>query len=173
MIGEKGFDCQEMFMHACTFCECADLAFQKGHHDTAPIGFYSMPASVNSAFACEVFLKAILKWYDIQQPKSHKLKDLYEAMPEKIRSFVKRNVLKNYGGIWKDWLGREHLEVLSNAFQDFRYIYEYDFSKNGSLYIETSFLTVFRDALRDCCSRLFFGIPWEQYNGLKPCNKGE
>ena len=172
MIGEKNFDCQEMFMHACTFCECADLAFQKGHHDTAPIGFYSIPASVNSAFACEVFLKAILKWYDIKPPKSHKLKDLYEATPENIRAFIKPTVLNNYGGRWfSDW-GIEHLEVLSNAFHDFRYIYEYNLNKGG-YQIETSFLTVFRNALRDCCCRVIFNIGWEQYKVLKPCNKGE
>lgn len=171
MIGEKGFDCQEMFMHACTFCECADLASQKGTHDTAPIGFYYIPADVNSAFACEVFLKTILKWYDIKPPKSHKLKDLYEATPEKIRLFIKPTVLNAFWE-WEDWLGREHLENLSNAFQDFRYIYEYDLNKGG-YYIETGFLNVFRNALRDCCSRLLFGIPWEEYKVLKPYNKGE
>lgn len=172
MIGEKKFDCHEMFMHACTFCECADMAFQKGKHDTAPIGFYDMPALVNSAFACEVFLKTILKWYDIKSPKSHKLKDLYEATPEKIRAFIKPTVLNAFWE-WEDWLGREHLENLSNAFQDFRYIYEYDFSKNGSLHIETGFLIAFRNALRDCCSRVIFGMPWEEYKVLKPYNRGE
>ena len=96
MIGEKGFDCHEMFMHACTFCECADMAFQKKTHDTAPIGFYDMPALVNSAFACEVFLKTILKWYDIKIPNSHNLKALYEAMPEKIHDFVKSDVLYTF-----------------------------------------------------------------------------
>ena len=171
MIGEKGFDCHEMFMHACTFCECADLASQKGKHDTAPIGFYYIPADVNSAFACEVFLKTILKWFDIKIPKSHQLKDLYEATPEKIRAFIKPTVLNNYGGRWlSDW-GIEHLEILSNAFYDFRYIYEYDFRKNGSLHIETGFLIVFRNTLRDCCSRLLFGIPWEEYKVLKPYNR--
>ena len=167
MIGEKGFDCHEMFMHACTFCECADLASQKGKHDTAPIGFYDMPALVNSAFACEVFLKTILKWYDIKPPKSHKLKDLYESTPENVRAFIKPTVLNAFWE-WEDWLGREHLENLSNAFQDFRYIYEYDFSKNGSLYIETGFLIAFRNALRDCCCRVIFGIGWEEYKVLKP-----
>ena len=172
MIGEKNFDCHEMFMHACTFCECADMAFQKKTHDTAPIGFYDMPALVNSAFACEVFLKTILKWYDIQPPKSHKLKDLYEVTPENVRAFIKPTLLNNFGE-WTDWLGREHLENFSNAFQDFRYIYEYDFTKNGSLYIETSFLIVFRNALRDCCCRVIFGIGWEEYKVLKPCNRGK
>lgn len=164
-MGEKNFDCHEMFMHACTFCECADLVSQKGKHDTAPIGFYDMPALVNSAFACEVFLKTILNWYDIKPPKSHKLKDLYEAIPEEIQTFIKSKF--HYRGGWISSSGLTHLEILSDAFYDFRYIYEYDFNKGGYC-IEISFLTVFRDALRDCCSRLLFGIPWEQYKGLKP-----
>ena len=168
MIGEKNFDCHEMFMHAYTFCECADLASQKGKHDTAPIGFYDMPALVNSAFACEVFLKTILKWYDIKPPKSHKLKDLYESTPENIRAFIKPIVLNNYGGRWfNDW-GVEYLETLSTAFQDFRYIYEYDFTKNGTFRIETGFLDVFRNALRDCCCGIIFNIGWEEYKVLKP-----
>ena len=33
MIGNKIFDCQEMFRHACTFCECADMALDKLQHD--------------------------------------------------------------------------------------------------------------------------------------------
>ena len=167
MIGEKGVDCHEMFMHACTFCECADLATQKGKHDTAPIGFYYIPADVNSAFACEVFLKTILKWYDIKPPKSHKLKDLYEATPENVRAFIKSTVLNKYGK-WNDWLKREYLEMLSNAFHDFRYIYEYDFTKNGTLRIEAGFLFAFRNALRDCCCRAIFNIGWEEYKVLKP-----
>ena len=165
-MGEKKFDCHEMFMHACTFCECADMAFQKGKHDTAPIGFYDMPGLTNSAFACEVLLKTILKWYDIKSPKSHKLKDLYASTPDSIQAFIKATVLKNYGGWVSDW-GMEHLEILSNSFHDFRYIYEYDLNK-GSLHIETSFLIAFRNALRDCCCRAIFGIGWEEYKVLKP-----
>lgn len=165
MIGEKNFDCQEMFRHACAFCECADLASQKGKHDTAPIGFYYIPADVNSAFACEVFLKAILKWYDIKPPKSHKLKALYEATPEETQTLIKSKF--HYRGGWVSSLGLTHLEILSNAFQGFRYIYEYDLNK-GSFCIETTFLYVFRNILRDYCCKLFFGMSWEEYKVLKP-----
>ncbi|MBE5745295.1 MAG: hypothetical protein E7355_04080 [Clostridiales bacterium] len=127
-----------------------------------------LPELVNSAFACEVFLKTILKWYDIKSPKSHKLKDLYASTPDSIQAFIKATVLKNYDDIWTDEWGVEHLESLSNAFQDFRYFYEYDFRKNGGLHIETGFLIALRDALRDCCCRVIFGIGWEEYKGLKP-----
>ena len=156
-------------MHACTFCECADMAVEKSRHDTAPIGFYDMPPLVNSAFACEVFLKTILKWFDIQPPKSHKLKDLYEKLPEEFRKQFEDALLKSYGGTWMGECGVDYLSTLSNAFQEFRYFYEHDFRKSGShYYIETTFLQVFRDALRDCCCRVIFNIGWEQYKVLKP-----
>ena len=88
VVDRKLFDCQEMFRHACTFCECADMTASKHHHDTADIGWYTSPAVINSAFACEVFMKAILNFRDITPPRSHKLRDLYEALPEKERGFL-------------------------------------------------------------------------------------
>ena len=163
MIGNKHFDCEEMFMHACTFCECADWASEKKKHDTAIIGFYCVPAVVNSAFACEVFLKTILKLYDIKSPKSHNLKDLFESTPEKAQEYVKNTVKRNYGGRWYSPMGFEHLEILSNAFQDWRYIYEWDLNKGG-IQIEFSFIYVFRDALRDLCCQMLFRKTWEEYS---------
>ena len=163
MIGNKRFDCEEMFMHACTFCECADLAKGKEKHDTAIIGFYCVPAVVNSAFACEVFLKTILKLYDIKSPRSHKLKDLFESTPEKVQEYVKNTVNRNYGGMWYSPMGFEHLEVLSNAFQEWRYIYEWDLNKGG-IQIEFSFIYVFRNALRDLCCQIQFRKTWEEYS---------
>ena len=94
MTGNKLFDCQEMFRHACTFCECADMALNKFQHDTADIGWYDTPATVNSAFACEVFMKTILKYQDKEIPKSHKLRELFDAIPTKIKELIKQYVKK-------------------------------------------------------------------------------
>ena len=60
------FECQKMFRHACAFAECADMAEAKFCHDTADIEWYITPSVVNSAFACEVYIKALLQFYDIQ-----------------------------------------------------------------------------------------------------------
>ena len=94
MIGEKVLDCREMFHHACTFVECANLALNKLQHDTAPIGFYSIPSVVNYSFACEVFLKAILVWYEVPLRKQHKLLQLYKATPQSVQDLIKNKDLK-------------------------------------------------------------------------------
>lgn len=172
MIGEKVFDCREMFYHACTFAECADMALAKLQHDTAQLGFYDLPSAVNSAFACEVFLKSILKWYGINPPKSHSLQQLYNATPTNIQSFVKAVASNNYGGRWTNEWKEECLKLLSNAFEQCRYLYEHDFSKQRCVQIEIGFLVVFRNALREACSQLFFGKTWEQFVVWQP-HKGE
>ena len=163
MIGEKTFDCQEMFRHACAFAEVADLATEKFKHDTADIDFYVIPSAVNSAFACEVFLKAILKHSDIGITKQHDLKELFELLPERIKTFVKETSSANYGGSWTNWIGYEYLENVSKAFVEWRYIYEVDFTKIGSVGIDPGFLVALRNALREACCQLFFGMNWEEY----------
>lgn len=163
MTENKLYDCQEMFRVACTFCECADMAQEKFQHDTADIGFYNTPSIVNSAFACEVFMKAILKFKQIKTPKTHKLKELYDTLPDELRERIKQNVSCGCLGIWRDCFGLEYLDEISNAFVEWRYSYEHDWSKCGSMKIHTGFLNRFRDTLREICCEMFFDITWERY----------
>ena len=164
MIGNKLTDCQEMFRHACTFCECADMALDKFKHDTADIGFYVSPVTINSAFACEVFLKAILKHQDIKSTKSHKFRDLYEALPLELKEWIKNEVSGGYPDMWTNL----YLDNISNAFVKWRYNYEHDWRKDGcTMHIEVGFLNRFRDTLREICCRMFFGITWDEYKGVR------
>lgn len=163
MIGDKLFDCREMFRHACAFAETADLATGKFKHDTADIDFYVIPSAVNSAFACEVFLKSILKYSDIDFTKQHDLKELFELLPERIKTFVKDTAAVNYGGNWTNWAGFEYLDNVSKAFVDWRYCYEMDWGKFMSVHMETGFLIAFRNALREASCQLFFQMTWEEY----------
>lgn len=163
MTGNERLDCQEMFRVACTFCECADLAQEKHQHDTADIGFYNTPSIVNSAFACEVFLKAILKFRQIKTPKAHKLKKLYDKLPVELRERIKQDVSCGYLDMWQNCFGLEYIDLTSNAFVEWRYIYEHDFSKGGTAQINIGFLNRFRDSLREICCEMFFGMPWEAY----------
>ena len=150
------FDCQKMFRHACAFAECADLALKKFRHESADIEWYAEPATVNSAFACEVFLKALLK-------RQHKIKELYELLPDKLKAAIKQATMANYGGMWKNAFGYELLDNISDAFVDWRYSYEIVGTKRASMQINIGFLTAFRNALREVCCRLFFGKTWEEY----------
>ena len=145
-----------MFRHACAFAECADLAKDRICHGAADIEWYATPAIVNSAFACEVFLKALLIFYDVPFKKEHELKELYEFLPEDTRIWIKLAVMSNYGGIWTDILGRELLESISNAFVNWRYWYEFIPQKTSSMQIDVGFLEMFRNTLRDACKQLFF-----------------
>lgn len=162
MIGDKMFDCREMFRHACAFCECADMAFEKYKHETADIEFYSTPAVVNAAFACEVFCKALLKYDDIPYKKVHKLADLYNKLPNDIKDCIKSIVIYKYGK-WKDNFGFDCLDNISNVFAKWRYIFEHDWSESASIHLQTGFLFAFRDALREICCQLFYYKSWEQY----------
>ena len=165
MTGNKLFDCQEMFCHACTFCECADLAQNKLQHDTANIGFYTSPAVINSAFACEVFMKAMLLYYGEPTHKMHKLKNLYEALPDEVREWVKSVTSMNCRDLWVDSFGFEILDQVSNAFVEWRYIYELNWSKGAAVYIDIGFLNRFRDALREACCQTLFSTTWQEYLG--------
>ena len=164
---DKQFTCRQMFRHACAFAECADMAEEKFCHETAGIGWYTTPATVNSAFACEVFLKAILRFYDIPVGKKHKIKKLYDLLPERIQEWMKNEVTKGYERMWYDSFGRELLENISDAFVEWRYIYEHDWSKSSVIHMETAFLTTFRNALREACCQLFFRMTWEEYKNQK------
>lgn len=152
------FDCQQMFRHACAFADCADFAMQVFCHDKEINGWYPTPAVVNSAFACEVFLKALLKYNDISVKKEHRLKELYEYLPEKPREWIRLTVIDHYGQ-WSDCFGRDYLENISNAFTDWRYSYESD--RLMSIY--HGFLTTFRNTLREACCQLFFQKTWDEY----------
>lgn len=165
MTGDKLFDCQEMFRHACTFCEVADLADKKMKHDTADIGFYTSPIVINSAFACEVFMKAMLLHYGEKKPKTHKLRDLYDALPDKVMEWVKSVTSMNCRSLWVDSFGFEILDQVSNAFEEWRYSYEHDWGKSATMCIDTGFLNQFRDALREGCCQLFFNQSWDEYRG--------
>ena len=167
MIGNKEFDCQEMFRHACTFCECADMALEKHMHDTADIGFYTAPATINSAFACEVFMKTILKYQNKKTPKAHKLRDLYEALPKDLKAYIQHEVSGGYPDLWTNFWGNDYLDKVSNAFVEWRYSYEHDFTKNRTMHIEIGFLNRFRDALREGCCQMLFSTTWEEYKGSK------
>ncbi len=164
MTNYKLFDCQQMFRHACAFAEVADLALKKFRHDSADIEWYAEPATVNSAFACEVFLKALLLYHDIPQRKEHKIEKLFDLLPFDPKDFVKRTTMISYGGMWKDAFGRELLENISDAFVDWRYSYETVGKKRASLQINIGFLTAFRNSLRELCCREFFNKTWDEYS---------
>jgi hypothetical protein len=139
------------------------MAASKHQHDTADIGWYTSPAVINSAFACEVFMKAILSFRDIKPPRSHKLKSLYVKLPEKEREWIKSVVSRGASCSWTDCFGFDYLDEISEAFVEWRYSYEIVGKKRAVMQINMGFLNDFRNALREACCQLFFKLTWEEY----------
>ena len=90
------------------------------------------------------------------------LRDMYENFPQELQEWIKINVLNNYGS-WNNAWGVPYLDNISDAFIKWRYSYENNWSKSAVMQIETGFLTVYRNALREACCQLFFNKSWEQY----------
>ena len=101
---------------------------------------------ISDAFSYEVFLKLLLRLEQIDCQKSHNLKQLFEKLPPEIMETVKYQTIQKYGS-WKDLWGRDILSQVSDAFEKWRYFYEIDRTKSGSIHFDISFLLAFRNAL--------------------------
>ena len=154
------FDCMEMFDHACAFCECADITLDKSRQDWKNMGLL-VSVGVNSAFACEIFLKMLLKFNEIENAKGHNLKSLFELLPNNLKEQIKRYL--ETVRLWKDGFGRENIDNISNANQKWRYVYEHDYKKGALVIIDCGFLNIFRDLLREICCKQLFNRTWEEY----------
>lgn len=74
---------------------------------------------VNCAFACEIYLKAILDYDDLNS-NGHHLKELYDRLLPKRKSALTNLLCKEYTA---EQVERYFLEV-NNVFVEYRYIYE-------------------------------------------------
>lgn len=157
------FTCQQMFRHACAFSDCADFAMKEYDPGITNVEWYTTPAIVNSAFACEVFLKALLIYHNIAVKKAHKLKELYELLPAEDKARIKQDTLIECPIGWNDGFGLERLEQISDAFVKWRYNYEIVSGKTGSMQIDIGFLNAFRNALRDVSCFRLFNMKWDKY----------
>ena len=73
-------DSQRMFEHACTFCDCAKFCEVEPNNIEYRMLSHTLSGIVNSAFACEVFIKTLLVFHGrtVTEIKGHKLKTLWE-----------------------------------------------------------------------------------------------
>lgn len=77
-----------------------------------------IPLVVNTAFACELFLKALLMWENKKPKKVHKIRELFQKLEDETRVAIQReaDVL--------DW--NFFLDEVNDAFQEWRYLSERD-----------------------------------------------
>lgn len=94
------------------------------------------PAIVNYAFACELYIKYLLQINGVEQCRKHKLTDLFGLLPETSQQEIRTKMnTANFN---------QELNSISNAFVDWRYIYE---KNNAFLHID--FLRRFCVALKE------------------------
>ena len=110
-------------------------------------------------------MKAILAFNKIKTPKTHKLRQLYNALSDELKDWIKQVVSGGYRDMWTNVWGIDYLDEVSNAFVEWRYSYEHDWNKSRTMHINIWFLNRFRDALREACCQMLFKITWEEYKG--------
>lgn len=152
MTGNHLFDTKQMFRHACAFANCADFC----REDDLYID-HIKPRIVNSAFACEIFLKSLLYYHGIEYGKKHDLEVLFHLLPECYQETIERELFKQYGKT-KNAFGISYLSNISKAFETWRYSFE-----KSQLQIEIGFLYTFRDVLRELCCHEYYHVTWKDY----------
>lgn len=153
---------QRMFEHACAFCDCAKFCEVEPNSIEYRMRSHTVSGIVNSAFACEVFIKTLLVYHgkDVKDIKCHKLKTLwkeYRTLDYDTAILVEESI-KSWFNSKNENIFNELLNQSSNAFEYWRYIYE---KQNGNINI--NFLRGFRYILREVCCRQLFSMSWEKY----------
>lgn len=84
----------------------------------------SIPAFVNGFFACELYLKSILKANDITS-SGHDIEKLFNQLPTELQKTVEDEFLKKSDICSLNKISfKELLEKISSGFEFWRYIYE-------------------------------------------------
>ena len=113
-----------------------------------------IPYCVNLAFSCELYVKALLLFYEIKNEKTHCLVELFNILPEDIRkAIINSTHLSNSSSF------ESELETASKVFVEWRYAHE-----NATVSCNPSFLLNFAEALRDeGCRRFYHNLDWKSY----------
>ena len=157
---------QRMFKHACAFCDCARNCEIEPNNIEYRMRSHTVAGLVNSAFACEVFIKSLLVYHGetFEEIKGHELKVLWDKFREKDN-----NTTSIVGQNMQEWFESEDVNMFdrllneaSNAFEYWRYIYE---KESGN--INLNFLRGFRVILREICCKQVFKMSWEDYKNKK------
>ncbi len=83
------------------------------------------PFVVNATFACEMYLKA-LQSITNEAENTHNLSQLFKHLPNKLKDKINKLTKEKSTGFLIDGkiLFKDHIKTISNAFVEWRYIYE-------------------------------------------------
>ena len=164
MTGNTLFDSQRMFKHACAFFDCAKFCETEPQNINMGVCTHLVADIVNSAFACEVFIKSLLIFnkLTLEDIRGHKLKDLWTKYKEidNERALLIEKTVNEFFGNDEEFVFGESLENVSDAFVNWRYIYE---KHSGSIHLQ--FLRIFREILREHCCKEIYKMTWKEFEG--------
>ena len=155
MRNERRKDAVEMFLHACAFVYCVEYYEQVEQSAVHKAMWRSTPKIVNTAFACEVFLKTLLVFNDIAYKRAHNLESLYNLLPAEYQQQIEQGLVARYGKT-TDVFGIPYVRRISEAFNDWRYSFE-----RTRLSLDISVLRTFCETLRELCCQKMYGESWE------------
>lgn len=107
-------------------------------------GYWFIPSIVNMAFACELYLKALLADGD-NEMRGHNLYELFKNLPEKIRLKITNSV-----AFYGDDEFMQQLEIHKYIFQDWRYFYEHKSTSVDLIFLERLAVTLHDIAEQRC-----------------------
>ena len=148
MISKNHHYCARMLIHACEFSESADLLLAMDHKEMRleVNERYFTPAIVCISFSCELYLKVLLLYYEIDIAKTHKLSDLYAKLPDETKNKIKFDAII--------------LQELSNYFVDRRYLYE---NNEKIIFTKEDAIVNLRDLLREEACQAVHSMTWLEY----------
>ena len=162
MTGNTFFDACRMFKHACAFVDCATFCETEPKNIKTGVMTHMAADIVNSAFACEVFIKSLLIYHGlaIDDIRGHKLKLLWSKYRtvDSTNATVIEQKMKDFFESENEDMFDELLDNISDAFEYWRYIYE----KHGGK-IHVQFLRIFREMLRGVCCETYYHMTWNDY----------
>ena len=127
MTGNTLFDACRMFKHACAFVGCAKFCEREPWNIEKRLPDYTVADIVNSAFACEVFIKALLlssgKTIEEIKNAKHGIKDLWELLKKvnpTISTDIETRVIDSFQPTDSDFFEKamkkcNHLTIFSNS----------------------------------------------------------
>ena len=166
MIEENLEISRRMFKHACAFLDCAKYCQTETNNIEYRMHSHAVAGIVNSAFACEVYIKSLLVFHgeQVDKVKGHELTVLWEKYRNKDSEMALaiEQGMKAWFNSQNEKMFDELLDVCSNAFEYWRYIYE---KSEGTVNI--NFLRGLALVLRSACCQAFYGMSWDDFKQSK------
>lgn len=171
MLGDPIADAKRMFKHACAFVGCAQFCEREPWNIEKRLPDYTVADIVNSAFACEVFIKALLlysgKTIEEIKKEKHRIEGLWKLLKTAnptLSNDIESRVINSFQSKDPDFFSTA-MSTISEAFVTWRYIYEL----HGAT-IHINFLRTFREVIREVCCETLYHMTWNKYTkGAEQC----